>query len=395
MHGKTFVELLDRHLEEGALDLVIDGRTMRVGSPDGPAQAVVRVHDPRFLDQVLTYGNLALGEAYMRGDFTIDGDDVAGFVGVLLRNRFDSELQRRLGPAMTLKMAAIRLANRLRGRFGNIHKHFDIGNDLYEAFLDSNLAYTCGYEAGDGGSDLEALQTQKFRRISAKVGLRPGDRVADLGCGFGGLLIWAAQNHGITGKGLTISKKQAEKANQRIAELGLADRIRVEYASFETLTGTYDKIVSVGMMEHLTDAEYPVCMRRIADHLTPAGRGLVHFIGYNGPKNHSDPFVQKHVFPGAQWPKLSTITHWLEQNSLGILDVENLVRHYTLTLQRWLEKFRQAYPGLDHRRYDETFRRLWEYYLGCAIAASLHSQVALYQVLFTKDYSAPIPYQRV
>lgn len=395
MHGKTFLELLDRHLEEGALDLVIDGRTVRVGSPDGAAQAVVRVHDPRFLDQVLTYGNLALGEAYMRGDFTIDGDDVAGFVGVLLRNRFDSELRQRLGLAMTLKMAAIRLANRMRGRFGNIHKHFDIGNDLYEAFLDSNLAYTCGYEAGDGDSDLEALQTQKFRRIAAKVGLRPGDRVADLGCGFGGLLIWAARNHGITGKGLTISKRQAEKANQRIAELGLADRIHVEYASFETLTGTYDKIVSVGMMEHLTDAEYPVCMRRIAERLTPAGRGLVHFIGYNGPKNHSDPFVQKHIFPGAQWPKLSTIAHWLEQSSLGILDVENLVRHYTLTLQRWLEKFRHAYPTLDHRIYDETFRRLWEYYLGCAIAASLHSQVALYQVLFTKDYSAPIPYQRV
>ena len=149
------------------------------------------------------------------------------------------------------------------------------------------------------------------------------------------------------------------------------------------------------MMEHLTDAEYPVCMRLIARSLTPQGRGLVHFIGYNGPKNHSDPFVQKHIFPGAQWPPLSRIARELERNSLGILDVENLVRHYTLTLEGWLEKFRRAYPGLDHQRYDETFRRLWEYYLGTSIAATRHSQVALYQVLFTKDYSAPIPYQRV
>jgi cyclopropane-fatty-acyl-phospholipid synthase len=149
------------------------------------------------------------------------------------------------------------------------------------------------------------------------------------------------------------------------------------------------------MMEHLTDAEYGVCMRLIADRLTPQGRGLVHFIGHNGPKNHSDPFVQKHIFPGAQWPKLSVITDRLERSSLGILDVENLVRHYTLTLKAWLEKFRRAYPSLDHQRYDEPFRRMWEYYLGCAIAASLHSQVALYQILFTKDYSAPIPYQRV
>jgi cyclopropane-fatty-acyl-phospholipid synthase len=395
MKEKAFLELLDRCVTDGALELVVDGETVRVGQRGVPPEAVVRVTDPRFLDQVLTYGNLALGEAYMRGDFSIDGDDVAAFVGVLLRNRLDSELRQRLGLPMALKMAAIRLANRARGRFGNIHKHFDIGNDLYEAFLDSSLAYTCGYESGDGTSDLESLQTQKYRRISAKLKLAPGDRVADLGCGFGGLLIWAAQNHGITGKGLTISKKQAEKANQRIAELGLKDRIRVGYASYETLTGTYDKIVSVGMMEHLTDAEYGVCMRLIAERLTPQGRGLVHFIGHNGPKNHSDPFVQKHIFPGAQWPKLSVITDRLERSSLAILDVENLVRHYTLTLKAWLEKFRRAYPGLDHRRYDEPFRRMWEYYLGCAIAASLHSQVALYQVLFTRDYSAPIPYQRV
>jgi cyclopropane-fatty-acyl-phospholipid synthase len=396
MKGKVFCALLDQCLTDSSIELVMDGEHVRVGRRrDGPPEAVLRVSDPRFLDQVLTYGNLALGEAYMQGDFSIDGDDVAGFVGVLLRNHLDDELLRRLGPAMALKMAAIRLANRIRGPFGNVHKHFDIGNDLYEAFLDSSLAYTCGYESGDGTSSLEDLQTRKYQRICAKLQLAEGDRVADLGCGFGGLLMYAAQHHGITGKGLTISKKQAEKANQRIAEKGLADRIRVEYASFETLTGTYDKIVSVGMMEHLRNDEYPVCIRLIARSLTPRGRGLLHFIGYNGPKNHSDPFVQKHIFPGAQWPKLSLLAESLEMNSLGILDVENLVRHYTLTLKAWLEKFRSAYPGLDHQRYDESFRRMWEYYLGCAIAASLYSQVALYQILFTKDYAAPLPYQRV
>jgi cyclopropane-fatty-acyl-phospholipid synthase len=394
--GKNFLDLLDLGLTDGSIEFVIDGISRRVGNVSGgPPDAVVRVSDARFLDDVLVTGNLALGEAYMRGDYSIDGDDVAGFVGVMLRNHLDERLRERLGVPMLLKMAAIRLANRIRGRFGNIHKHFDIGNDLYEAFLDSSLAYTCGYEAFDGTSDLETLQTQKFARICKKLKLQEGDRVADLGCGFGGLLIYAAEHHGITGKGLTISKKQAEKANQRIAEKGLGDRIRVEYASFETLTGTYDKIVSVGMMEHLTDAEYPVCVAMIARLLTPSGRGLIHYIGYNGPKNHSDPFTQKYIFPGAQWPKLSQLAHELERNALGILDVENLVRHYTLTLKRWLEKFRDAYPRLDQTRYDLPFKRMWEYYLGCSIASSLYSEVALYQILFTKDYSAPIPYQRV
>jgi len=390
-----FLDLLDRSLPEGSIELVMNGETRRVGSGAGPPDAVLRVSNPGFLDEVLITGNLALGEAYMRGDFSIDDDDVAAFIGVLLRNHFDEELRSHLGFVMAAKMAAIRLANRLRGRFGNIHLHFDIGNDLYEAFLDSSLAYTCGYETGDGSSDLEHLQTQKFARIASKLGLVEGDRLADLGCGFGGLLIYAAEHHGITGKGLTISRKQAEKANERIAEKGLSDRIRVEYASYETLTGTYDKIVSVGMMEHLTDAEYPVCVALIARSLTPSGRGMLHYIGYNGPKSHSDPFTQKYIFPGAQWPKLSQLAAELERNSLAILDVENLVRHYTLTLKAWLAKFRAAYPGLDHQRYDDTFKRMWEYYLGCSIASTLYSQVALYQILYTKDYAAPIPYQRV
>ncbi|HEX4955256.1 MAG TPA: class I SAM-dependent methyltransferase [Thermoanaerobaculia bacterium] len=395
MRGKAFFELLDECVTDGSIEFVVAGESRRVGQKDGPPEVVVEVSDDRFLDQVLSYGNLALGEAFMRGDFGVRSGDVAGFIGVLLRNHLDDALRQRLGLAMALKMAAIRLTNRLRGPVGNVHKHFDVGNDLYEAFLDSSLAYTCGYEAGDGHSSLEELQQQKYHRICTKLQLAPGDRLADLGCGFGGLLIYAAEHHGITGKGFTISKKQAEKAAERIAAKGLGDRIRVEYASYATLTGTWDKIVSVGMMEHLRDDEYPGCVRLIARSLTPQGRGLLHFIGYNGPKNHSDPFVQKHIFPGAQWPKLSLLVGQLELASLGILDVENLVRHYNLTLRAWLAKFRAAYPGLDHTRYPETFRRLWEYYLGCSVAATLYSQVALYQILFTKDYAAPIPYQRV
>lgn len=394
--GKTFLDLLDLGITDGSIEFIIDGVSRRVGNQSKAPEAVVRIFYPDFLDDVLVTGNLALGEAYMRGDFSIDNDDVAGFVGVLLRNHLDTRLRQHLGVGMTIKMAAIRLANKIRGRFGNIHLHFDIGNDLYEAFLDSSLAYTCGYESTtDGTSDLETLQAQKFARICKKIRLEDGHRIADMGCGFGGLLIYAAEHFNITGKGLTISKKQAEMANDRIAQKGLGDRIHVEYNSYETLTGTYDRIVSVGMMEHLTDAEYPVCVETIKKCLTPQGRGLIHYIGYNGPKNHSDPFTQKYIFPGAQWPKLSQLAHELERNALGILDVENLVRHYTLTLQRWLEKFREAYPKLDQKRYDAPFKRMWEYYLGCAIASSLYSEVALYQILFTNDYAAPIPYQRV
>lgn len=395
MKGRTFLDLLDRSITDGSLEFVIGDETIRVGA-DGqsPPDAVIRIADPSFLDRALSYGNLALGEAFMNRAYDIDEDDVAGFLGVLLRNKVDHELTERLGMAMMAKLAWIKIRNRWRGRFGNVHLHFDIGNDLYDAFLDETLAYTCAYVT-DESQSLEEIQDAKYRRICAKLQLKEGDRVADLGCGFGGLLIYAAKNHGITGKGLTISKQQHQRANETIAREGLSDRIGVEYASYETLTGTYDKIVSVGMMEHLRNDEYPRCMARIASQLTSEGRGLVHFIGSNGPENPSDGFVQKYIFPGAHWPCLSQLVLQLERHDLAILDVENLIRHYTVTLRKWLERFRSNYHTLDQKKYDETFRRLWEYYLGSAIAASLVLPVGLFQILFTADTAAALPYQRV
>ncbi len=395
MKGQAFLDLLDRSITHGSLEFRIGERTIRIGDENGaPPNAVIRVKDPAFLDDILLHGNLAIGEAFMNQDFDLEGNDVEGFIGVLLRNGVDRELRQRLGWSMLARLAWIKLRNRIRGPAGNVHLHFDIGNDLYEAFLDETLAYTCGYVT-DEGKSIEEIQTAKYERIAAKLDLREGDRLADMGCGFGGLLIWAAKNRGITGKGMTLSREQHKKANERITEEGLADRIAVEYASYETLTGTYDKIVSVGMMEHLRNDEYPRCVARIASRLTPQGRGLIHFIGSNGPENPSDGFVQRYVFPGAHWPCLSVLIGELERKHLAILDVENLVRHYTVTLRKWLERFRQNYHTLDPQKYDEAFRRMWEYYLGTAVAASLVSPVALYQILFTADPAAPMPYQRV
>lgn len=395
MKERTLLDLLDRSITDGSLDFVFGDETVRVGANrPAPPDAVIRVADPSFLDRVLSYGNLALAEGFMHQAYDLDGDDVAGFLGVLLRNKIDHKLTEPLGLAMMARLAFIKLRNRWRGRFGNVHLHFDIGNDLYEAFLDETLAYTCGYVTDENHS-IEQIQAAKYARICAKLQLREGDRLADLGCGFGGLLIYAAKHHGITGKGLTISKQQHQRANETIAREGLSDRIAVEYASYETLTGTYDRIVSVGMMEHLRNDEYPRCMARIASRLTPQGRGLIHFIGSNGPELASDGFVQKYIFPGAHWPSLSVIIGQLERHGFAILDVENLVRHYTVTLRKWLERFRQNYYTLDHDKYDETFRRMWEYYLGSSVAASLVMPVGLFQILFTADPSAPMPYQRI
>lgn len=393
MPGELFLKFLDTAIKDSVIEFVIQGETVRVGAKkEASPEVVIRVSDPKFLDEVLSYGNLALGEAFMNQAFDIDGDDVAGFIGVLIRNKVDAGLRRRVGLTMAAKMAWIRLRNRIRGRHGNVHHHFDIGNDLYEAFLDPTLAYTCGYVVNPDDT-LEEIQENKYKRICKKLDVQQGDRLADIGCGFGGLLIYTAKNYGITGKGVTISKKQFEKANERIAEEGLSDKIRVEYASYEELTGSYDKIVSVGMMEHLRNSEYPRCIRGISEMLAPHGRGLIHFIGC--PSSHRDAFTQKYLFPGAQWPNLSLIIEQLERHELGVLDVENMIRHYTVTLQLWLEKFRENYSTLDPERYNETFRRMWEYYLGISIAASLVSDVALYQVVITKDFAAPIPYQRV
>jgi cyclopropane-fatty-acyl-phospholipid synthase len=328
----------------------------------------------------------------MDGDFDVVQGTLHGLLTALLRGRCDLRIRKDL--RLLARAIGVRAANALRGNPSNVRAHYDLGLDLFEAFLDPTLTYSCGYAESPDDS-LEQLQINKFERICRKLRLAPGQRLLDVGCGFAGLLIHAAQNYGVEGRGITLSRDQCRRARELVARAGLEDRVHIELSDYRDVGGRFDRVVSVGMLEHVPPAGYPGYFRKVAQVLRHGGLGLVHCIGCNGRRNGHDPFIQKYIFPGSSQPRLSDLTRQLERFALAILDVENLVRHYGHTVHRWLENFRANGDRLPEDRYDRRFRRMWEYYLSCGIAAARASDGAVYQILFTNDRAAELPLRRV
>jgi cyclopropane-fatty-acyl-phospholipid synthase len=400
MSQELFLEILNHGVSDARIRFEVGGRERVVGrSPAGNGHCpdvTVQVANPRVFTRALTAGSLGLGESYMAGDFAVADGALPQFLEILLRNRLDRKIKEHPWTALRIsfRIALLRLVDTLRGKAHNVQRHYDLGDDLFDAFLDPTLTYSCGY-AGDPSDDLETLQRNKLERICKKLRLRPGDRLLDIGCGFGGLVVHAAKHHGVTATGVTLSRRHCARGQAVAAREGLTDRVRIEYADFNDVAPEYDRVVSVGMMEHVPFREYDRYFAKIAEVLTPDGLGLVHTIGANGITYEHDPFIQKYIFPASNQPRLSAIAGGLERHGLAILDVENMIRHYGYTAAHWLENFRANRARLDAERYDEAFQRMWEFYLSGAVAAARASDAALYQVLFTKDYAAPMPLHRV
>jgi cyclopropane-fatty-acyl-phospholipid synthase len=328
----------------------------------------------------------------MDRDFEMERGYLHDLLTALLRNRVDERIRKTV--RLALKISSIRFWNALRRREINVQRHYDIGNDLFETFLDPTLTYSCGYASAPDDS-LETLQLNKMDRICRKLRLFRGARLLDIGCGFGGLLMFAAERYGITGRGITISRAQCERGNAEIDRRGLSGLIGLEFREYRQIRDRYDRIASVGMMEHVPSSEYDTYFRKIAEALKPGGIGLVHTIGCASSVNEHDPFIQKYIFPGSNQPRLSEIARCMEKRGLAILDVENIIRHYSHTVLSWLARFQENHSALDSKRYDAAFRRMWEYYLSCAIAAARASDAAVYQVLFHNERAAEIPLRRV
>ena len=372
-----------------------DGEEVTLGrgtDPAGPRRVVLEIREPRFYSRTLSMGSLGLGEAWMDHDFEVVEGDLADFLAMLIRNGLKHKSRR--DPIFVAKYLAILARNRLRGDAGNSEAHYDIGMDLYEVMLDSALLYTCGY-AKHPDDDLEALQQNKLERICQKLELVPGQTVLDLGCGWGGLLIYAAQHYGIHGVGVTNSRTMAEQARARVAAAGLSERVHIHHGDFTEVPGTFDRIVSVGMLEHIRESRYDEVMGTIARKLRPQGLTLLHFASSLAVKNRHDPFIQKYIFPDSNWPSLAELVGLSAQHGLAILDIENLSRHYALTVRRWREHFEAGYPRLDHTRYDERFRRMWLFYLAWGISAASCADGALVHILLTNDHARPNRLHRV
>jgi len=244
-------DLFLRVLDESLTDATICFRTasgefvVGRGGDVREGRIVVRVFHERFFSAVLCYGNLGLAEAFMNGDFELEEGCLHDFLMVLLRNR----LQEKLGknPRILIRIAAYRVVNALAGKQKNVQRHYDIGYNVFKTFLDARLVYSCGY-ANTPRDDLEQLQANKLDRICRKLRLKSGDHILDIGCGFGGLLTFAATHYGVTGTGITISRDHCERGNELLARNGVSDRVQIEFRDYRSVEGQFNKVVSVGML---------------------------------------------------------------------------------------------------------------------------------------------------
>ncbi len=344
---------------------------------DGKHPWDIRVTDDRFYARVVRDKSLGLGESYMEGWWT------CGRIDQLIERILLSRLEGRLADNFRLKAAlmAARLVNRQsRSRSYQVaERHYNLGNDLFFAFLDPYRQYSCGFfEEGD---DVETAQRRKMDLICKKLNLSPGDRLLDIGSGWGGLAKYAAEHHGCEVTGINISDAQI-RYSRRICQ-GLPVTFR--HQDYRDLTETYDKIVSVGMFEHVGPRNYETFMNTVHRCLKPDGIFLLHSIGNNETGIHGDPWMEKYIFPNGKLPSIRQIAGSIEGRFV-MEDWHNFGPDYDRTLMAWHRRFIDAWPELADR-YGERFKRMWEYYLLSCAGAFRARSIQLWQVVMTHEGS--------
>jgi len=340
----------------------------------GTARGDIHVRDPRFYERVLRDASIGFGEAYMDEWWETDALDVT--IDKIMR----ADLKRKITGswrmrALTVKALLLNLQAKARAS-ASIEAHYDIGNDLYTRMLDERMVYTCAY--WKNATTLTEAQEHKLDLVCKKLGLEPGMRVLDLGCGWGGLASWAAEKYGCTVLGVTLSKDQVSLGNELWKHLPVELRL----CDYRDVTGTFDRVVSIGMMEHVGPKNHRDMMRTIDRCLAPEGVALVHTIANNRSLRHGTPFIEKYIFPNAVAPSLAQIGRAME-GLFVIEDLHNIGPDYDPTLMAWWDNFDRAYADLAHR-YDRRFYLMWKFYLLAAAGALRSRDGQLFQVVMTK-----------
>lgn len=385
---ETLLHALLAHFDLPVAVELWNGR--RIAPVQSP-RVILRLRRRRAL-RVLTSPSLdRFATAYVEGDVDIDGNALEAMEVAARLCETSLPAKRR----HTRRSRHTREADR-----DDIAHHYDVSNDFYRAWLDAGMVYSCAY-FGDGRESLEAAQLRKIDHILTKIRLAPGERLLDIGCGWGSLAIRAARDYDAQVLGITLSKRQYELARQRIAEAGVADRCEVKMLDYRDLDGRFDKITSVGMFEHVGLKNLRAYFTRIHDLLEPHGVALNHGITSTDPDSRETPFgggrfIDRYVFPNGELPHIGLVLEVASAAGLEALDVENLRRHYALTVRHWLQRFEAAGARLIDM-VGERHHRIWRAYLaGCAFGFS-HNWIALHQVLVCKAGDAdsiPLPLTR-
>lgn len=381
---RAFLAPLQGPLEAMRIRLKLwDGTSLYCG-PASPI-ATVTIRDRGMLLGLLLNRHLTFGEGFSAGRLDVDGNLVG-----LLEAIYRTFAPRRANGLARLSKWRRNTVDRSRH---DIHHHYDLGNDFYRLWLDGNMQYTCAYFP-HADMSLEAAQLAKMHHVCQKLSLRPGERVVEAGCGWGSFALFMAKEYGVTVRAYNISHEQITEARRRAHAEGLGDRVEFVEDDYRTISGCADVFVSIGMLEHVGLAQFPV-MGQVIDRALDRqrGRGLLHFIGrdFAYPLN---PWIRKRIFPGGYTPTLAQVTSQvLEPSGFSVLDVENLRVHYARTLAHWLTRFESQTDRVT-ARFDASFVRAWRLYLAGAQAAFTTGRMQLFQVTFGRGQWTDVPWTR-
>jgi len=384
--------LLDRMLETlirtGTLNVTFPGgQTARYGDGTG-AEISVRLTDPDLPRRIVLNPELAVGEGYMDETLTIDGDDLRGFMALSVANVKGEGhvLWQRPLEAGRHAFRWWRQFNPARRARANVAHHYDLSAELYDLFLDADKQYSCAYFKTPEMT-LDQAQAAKKAHIAAKLRLEPGMRVLDIGCGWGGMGLTLARDYGAHVVGVTLSEEQYRIATARARAEGLEGQVEFRLTDYRHVSETFDRIVSVGMFEHVGVPHYREYFRNVHDRLAPDGVALIHTIGRTTPPSTTSPWIEKYIFPGGYVPALSEMVAGLEKERLYYTDVEIWRLHYAETLRHWYDRF-MAHEDKARALYDARFCRMWRYYLVAAEMTFRYGRQAVFQVQLAHDQTA-------
>jgi cyclopropane-fatty-acyl-phospholipid synthase len=361
----------------------------RITTSTAPDLSRVRIADRSTLLGLAKDPHIRFGDAYSEGRIVIEGDLVQFIERMYRAAPTQPKAVRTL--ASLLKGTNRNRHNTLAGSRGNIHHHYDIGNDFYSLWLGDTMAYTCAYYPTPDAS-LDVAQRAKFDHVCRKMQLKPGESVVEAGFGWGGLSMHMARHYGVKVRAFNISKEQVAYARERAKREGLAGQIEFVEDDYRNITGKYDAFVSVGMLEHVGVENYST-LGGVANRVLGAnGRGLIHSIGRNRPAP-LHPWITKRIFPGAYPPSLGEFMQIFEPWDFSVLDVENIRLHYARTLTHWLELF-DANADKVRKMFDEKFERMWRLYLAGSIAGFTTGTLQLFQVVFAPKQNNNVPWTR-
>ena len=354
----------DRLVRCGELTITsADGETRTFRGDESLVEVAIRLTDKKLEWEMLMDPQMRVPEAYVDGRLIIEKGDLRDFLLLAVVNnaRYRGTVTARIIEQAGIWFRRLHQFNPATRSKRNVAHHYDLSGDLYELFLDSQRQYTCAY-FNDEFDDIETAQRAKERHIAAKLMLQPGQRVVDLGCGWGALSLYLAKQFDIDVTGVTLSEEQHAYANRRAAELGIADRARFMLQDYRSVDGRFDRVVSIGMMEHVGLNHYDTLFEKVNDLMAEDGVGLIHCIGRASGPSANHRWLRKYIFPGSYAPALSEVMPSVERSGLWATDIEILRLHYAYTLKRWRELFHANWDEVA-ALYSEEFCRMWDVYL--------------------------------